>query len=335
MAAYPRPGDASEYALMIELDCRPWNKWNLHSILRDSTPSSALGYLYVPLGKAANTEVKRHLWELEVRAGSDLPLPDDYFAVHNFRWAEASDARKTPWDGYNADDIDRLMADLMNKFAFTVVRNPYAKLLSGYLDKVVRWQGRVARNPDTNETSRFSLASVPTSFADFVDIVCAQPDRETDLHWTSQTYKTLFHFVKYNHIGHFEDLPGIFARINRRFVASEPERENVAGHRTSASGKVREHYTDAIAAKVYDRYREDFETFGYSADPFAGSLAPIRPALPSGEYSDFCRPLSRVIKHVLSGERRKAGQVLQRVQERAARIQRALLLDESLEGLLR
>lgn len=315
---------------MIELDCRPWNKRNLNTMLRDSTPSEALGYLYIPLGKAANTEIKRQLWDLEIRAGSDLPLPEDYFGVHNYKWVGKVEEWNTPWESYEPEDIDRLVADLMNKFVFTVVRNPYAKLLSGYLDKICRLQSQVASGAPGRKLNNFSLPDVPGSFAEFVDMVCAQSDKETDLHWSGQTYKTLYHFVRYSHVGHFEDLPAVFARISERFAATGRERSNEASHRTSASQKIREHYTDAIAEKVHARYREDFEVFGYGADPFAESLAPVRPAIASGEYSDFCRPLSRVVKHIQASERRKARQAFQRVAEKAAKVNRRLLLDDSL-----
>jgi hypothetical protein len=44
------------------------------------------------------------------------------------------------------------------------------------------------------------------------------------------------------------------------------QRENRAPMQTGASTKLREYYTDPLAKKVADRYRLDFETFGYSTD---------------------------------------------------------------------
>lgn len=320
---------------MDVIDCRPWNKRNLNSLLRDSTPSDALGYLFVPLGKAANTEVKRRLWELEVEAGSSLPVPEDYFAVHNYQWVGKVDEWNVPWDCYAPGDIDRLMADLMNKYVFTVVRNPYAKLLSAYLDKIAKLQAKVEAEVPDERINRFSLPEVPGSFAEFVEMVCMQSDKEVDLHWAGQSYKTLFDFVKYNHIGHFEDLETHFDRIAARFSRARPKLENKALHATSASRRIQEFYTETLAEKVHDRYREDFAIFGYSADLFSGDLAPVRPVLSSGRYCDFARQMSRVVKHLQSGERRKARAVIQKAQDRANRIHRELVLDESLRGLVK
>ncbi|MEM8570110.1 MAG: sulfotransferase family protein [Pseudomonadota bacterium] len=320
---------------MQVMDCRPWNKRNVFQVLRDSTPSNTLGYLFIPLGKAANTEIKRLLWELEVAAGSDLPVPDDYFAVHNYNWGSAPDSVQTPWDSYASDEIDRLTADLMNKFVFTVVRNPYSKLLSAYLDKIVKLQRRVADGKAGDKINRFRLPDVPGSFPEFVEMVCAQPDVDVDLHWVGQSYKTMFHFVKYNHIGHFETLPDSIRRVSGRFSVCVPERANSALHATSASTRLAEYYTDALAEKVYTRYREDFEVFGYDPDVSTGSLAPIREVASSGEYSDFCRPFARAVRHLTSNERRKARLMMEKLVEKAKKVNRELVLDSSLKRLVK
>ncbi|WP_424934672.1 hypothetical protein [Amaricoccus macauensis] len=36
---------------------------------------------------------------------------------------------------------------------------------------------------------------------------------------------------------------------------------------TNSNSKILKYYTDEIAAKVAERYRLDFEAFGYSTDP--------------------------------------------------------------------
>lgn len=174
---------------MNAIDCRPWNKRNITTTLRDSTPSDALGYLFIPLGKAANTEVKRQLWELEHQAGSTVPVPEEYFAVHNYKWGGTKGEVETPWESYSGDDVDRLVGDLMNKYLFTVVRNPYTKLLSAYLDKIIKLQAKVAAGMPPEKYNGFNLPGVPQSFEAFVEMVCDQPDRDVDIHWAGQAYQ--------------------------------------------------------------------------------------------------------------------------------------------------
>lgn len=70
----------------MAVDARCFNLRSIADKLRDSAVSRKLGYFYIPIGKAANTETKRKLWELECAAGYQRKLPVDYFGVHSKRW---------------------------------------------------------------------------------------------------------------------------------------------------------------------------------------------------------------------------------------------------------
>ena len=67
-----------------QVDLSPLRRSNLLELLRDCVRSFALGYIYVPLGKCANTDIKRMLWTAHNSIGYAEPVPDQYFEVHNF-----------------------------------------------------------------------------------------------------------------------------------------------------------------------------------------------------------------------------------------------------------
>ncbi|RDC75462.1 hypothetical protein DLJ49_01580 [Rhodovulum sp. 12E13] len=241
-----------------------WSFRNVIDTLRDSVASERGGYLYVPVGKAANTEVKNFLWSVEQARGADIPDSEGYFSVHNDGWAKSRGESLTPWTHYGPEDVTGFIGDARRHFLFSVVRNPYSRLLSGYLDKIGKI--RAANDPEAG-LRQHSLPHLPESFSEFVEIVCAQPDVERDVHWTSQAARTSAAFLPYDAIGHLEALGLFLQGLAARFGMPPPETGNRAEHRTEASGKIAAHYTPEDIQRVRDAFAADFQAFGYSDDP--------------------------------------------------------------------
>ena len=256
------------------LDARCWNMANASDVLRDSVGSSQLNYLYIPLGKNANTQIKHLLWSAEVtQAAYQFPFKDKYFAVHNYGWAKSTGESPSPWDCYKNNEIAKFLTDADARFCFTVVRNPYSRLLSGYLDKIDKRRRRI-----TNSGPRYSLPRTPDNFAEFVDMVAEQSDLECNIHWKAQTFKLFLPFLRYDFVGRFEQLSDAFAAITRRLggdLASVPSNEK---HRTGADGLVEQLYNRELARKVFVRYRNDFDSLGYAED--YRHLSPIGEIVP-------------------------------------------------------
>lgn len=141
---------------------------------------------------------------------------------------------------------------------FTVVRNPYTRVLSAYLDKIVR--------PEPNSITRRRMAlqyglapdHVP-DFAAFLRLI-AQPGHLLDPHFAPQVANTLpYAFGATVHA--FEDLATRAPQLSDLMGAPLQIRQRHATQATAGA------LTDDAAALISALYAEDFDTFGYSRDP--------------------------------------------------------------------
>ena len=122
-------------------DLRPLLPSNLVDMMRDATPSHLFDYVYMPISKSANTDMKRTLWQCHVQRGYPSDVPNRYFGVHNYGWLKSTGSDPSPWDCYLLVDYERLFSDMLDGavgFRFIIARNPFARLLSGYSDKILR-----------------------------------------------------------------------------------------------------------------------------------------------------------------------------------------------------
>jgi hypothetical protein len=136
--------------------------------------SRRIGCIYVETPKVACTTIKRVLQAAELGVERRHEMPDD---VH----ARATSPLLAP--GHDPEGFALAIWDTAT-FRFTFVRNPYSRILSCWLDKMV-----------SNETERGRMApmlgldpNTPPSLAEFLEAIAAQPERERDPHWTTQTH---------------------------------------------------------------------------------------------------------------------------------------------------
>lgn len=267
----------------------------LRDTARDSVLSKQLGYGYVPISKAANTNVKRFLWQVEHELGHCRPVGEQYFSVHNYGWRFANPDARTPWLGFRKSGIEAFYEALRGRRMLTIVRNPYIRLLSGYLEKIV---AKVDVEP--NIPAKFQLPRRPESFADFVYMVCDRPNARTDIHFRSQTYASLFDFIAYDSVGHVETLSSDLAGFSADAFGQDFSHllSEKADHAMKARQKLKDHYTPDIERAIYARFRDDFLNFGYDYDLEA--VLPVRPVARPGalngcleEAAHLCAPTLR------------------------------------------
>lgn len=143
-------------------------------------------------------------------------------------------------------------------FMFTIVRNPYARVLSAWLDK-----------------RDFPKFGIPKTFPEFIKYVVNTPDNKMNEHFASISSKCGFtEGIRYDAIFKLEDINVWGHRLVKKLniadgLASEWTGgffQRTSKHDTHADSKLHQYYTPALKAQVRWRYREDFKLFGYDPE---------------------------------------------------------------------
>lgn len=163
-------------------------------------------------------------------------------------------------------------------YRFCFVRNPYTRLLSAYLDKIVR--GKAERDPILKQLGISHRPDTELSFETFVKAVQDQPVLYQDHHWRVQYYQSFQEGINYDFIGRFESFDADLDAVARRlgmteYLRTETHRNGSRkaigqDHATGADGRIAEFYTPELQELVFKIYRKDFDYFGY------GEALPIR-----------------------------------------------------------
>ncbi|CUH82629.1 sulfotransferase family protein [Tropicibacter naphthalenivorans] len=206
-----------------------------------------LGIVYINNPKVASSTIKLALQRAEM--GDPDWTPET--SVH--------DRKATALLTYPELSVEDAPAALRGRYVFSFVRNPYVRLQSAYMNKIV-WnhaQGRL------REAAGFAADTCP-SFEDFVLAICAQPDAQHNPHWRLQAINLSMDTIAYDFIGRLEDFAMDWAWMAGRLdLPFRPER---AGKGTGQQYKEQLCFTPEMQAAVLDKYLPDFNHFGYAPD---------------------------------------------------------------------
>ena len=139
------------------------------------------------------------------------------------------------------------------------VKNPYVRLLSAYLDKFA--PGRNVNNSDKLRAEANLPPTGDVSFSEFVRSVCEVRPEDMNDHWRPQSDILHVSVVNYDILGKMEDFSGSLERLAK--VADIRPWLKESSKRSGAKGLVGEYYNEELRALVHDKYRADFEAFGY------------------------------------------------------------------------
>ena len=156
---------------------------------------------------------------------------------------------------------------------FTFVRNPFSRVLSGYLDKII-----------TNEWERerhlpklgFSTDVYP-SFVEFLDALNGIDDAKRDIHFMTQRRILMNNEVKFDFVGAFENFAADFHQLKIGLFQVDAEDDYSAfgkHHATGASDKIKKYITPEAETLVRKIYSDDFVMAGYRPDLSASHLVP-------------------------------------------------------------
>ena len=137
-------------------------------------------------------------------------------------------------------------------FRFVIVRNPFTRTLSAYLDKVERRALRAGRE---------------SYFKDFL-VQLDAGKLHANGHWVPQSDLLLIPLDQFDLVGKVENLQADLSIVKNRLLntqAEEPVKSFLA-NATNANSKLGDYYDEECVQLVRKMYRKDFELFDYSEE---------------------------------------------------------------------
>ena len=211
----------------------------------------AVGCVYLNNPKAGCSTVLTSLWRAH-----DKLLGIDTFRSTPHRTEQSPFIREPP-------ALTAFIDELREARWFSVVRNPYTRVLSAYLDKFLG-----DRDPNVLRPFRVRYgwpAEREPTFSEFLRIIVEDGPETLDPHFRPQTHLLLLPYTPIDFVGHVERMHEAEQWMNQ--MCSEIQVRDHRPHATGANSKLQEHYDTTTVELVQRLYEDDFATFGYSMDP--------------------------------------------------------------------
>ncbi len=220
------------------------------------------GYLYVETAKAACTTIKTVLgeWEFsDCNLGEDIPaayLSNVHINVLGTPFIKPFQLGKSGFDE---------LLESRRLVVFSFVRNPFSRLLSAYLDKMLRASPESFPIHDEMKRLGIDLQAGQVSFAQFLDCIGSMMRRGVvlDKHWRPQTWQMSIDLINYDYVGKVEHLNADLTPIATRLGLPQPVIDRTFGHETGATSQLHAYYDNYCKDKVLELYASDFDAFGY------------------------------------------------------------------------
>lgn len=221
---------------------RLWRE-NLRAIDPRSFVSHRWSYVFLRVPKAANSTVLRTL--IDRFPEPDLPAGD----------LEEAKIRATHFRDLGFGDLARVR----RYFAFTVVRNPYTRALSAFLDKFREGDKHRAKFGD--RVAGYDAGRL--SFRGFCRYLADGGEAENG-HWMRQT-RLVSIVERLDFVGRIETLETDMARIVEHIAGGDGtiSLTRAGPPATGALGRVGEHLDAECRRLIEIVYAADFERFGY------------------------------------------------------------------------
>lgn len=152
-------------------------------------------------------------------------------------------------------------SELRKMTTFALVRNPFTRILSGYLNKIVDrrppsvwWQ--FAREHGFDAAAREN----DMSFIDFLRIIDLDCDETINAHFRPQYLNLVLPFSRPSFVGRLEEFDKVQGFLAERGVAKMEQK----GAATNTSSRLQQLYTPEAEAIVARKFADDFRLFGYS-----------------------------------------------------------------------
>ncbi|WP_109471092.1 sulfotransferase family protein [Ornithinimicrobium cavernae] len=214
------------------------------------------GYVYYAIDKVANSSIKNALFHIEYGKVKKEPL-----SLYDERCSPLLSPYQLP------TDMLKNALNSGNYFRFAFVRNPYSRLLSCYLDRILTATSRPRRQLNISLKAQ-GLGTGEVSFETFIRTICEQTSPQQNSHWRVQADDVAHPVLELDYIGKFESLWDDMRTLSKEIWGEvRPEMAiegvNKSPKATNASDRLKQYYTPELAGLVAERYSADFELFGY------------------------------------------------------------------------
>lgn len=217
---------------------------------RDAYPlitiSPKYNCVYIGVPKVASSSIKYTLWLMETD-GSQAQM-------------KKVKRSSNPFNHHKKLDYYLYSDDL---YRFTVVRNPYERVLSCYFDKILS----ELRTQFLGLGLKNYLRDRPLEFLEFLSLIHKQSPEKMDIHWRPQADIVQQNKINYDLIGRFEtigaDMVTVLTQINadEKFIAPWRQPAN-----TRTGKKLAKYIGREERDLIREIYAKDFSQFGYSTE---------------------------------------------------------------------
>ena len=201
-------------------------------------------FIYFRIPKAANSTIISSLHFAENRGSEETKINVDKLKGLYTRPTEIP--------------LNEFKKIIKNYWKFSVVRNPYHRLLSVYLDKINR----------SNYLKKNVTSFLQCDFSDFVSLEnfifyleCGGV--KDNAHWAPQTEIIFIPIEELDFIGRVENLREDMRFITTKIFGTEFNLHSFRPHRTDAISKQNKLLTDNLKERIYKIYENDFKFLGY------------------------------------------------------------------------
>ncbi len=230
--------------------------------------------VYCPIGKNACSLLKNTLLSIS-------PEKENY-QQSNLKMHEYIDKNK---DLFSLKDFSYL--ERSDYFKFIVIRNPFKRLVSTYVDKFIKRRNNKDPHALPVIKSVYEYLGLETNFtksitfSQFIDYLLRTEDRHLDGHWRPQSVYFASDLVKFDYVGQFEKLDTVINYLEQQLnitidangsknrldygdFASGEKFNNIYPEqlsKLSATPTAKQFYTPELEQKVRIRYAEDIAIY--------------------------------------------------------------------------
>ena len=218
-------------------------------------PDQNLTYLNNP--KVACSTIKKSIWLKDDEDKNQVTYAGDPHDKVASPFCITQREKFMVWGIYNLG-----LDNFINSTFFSVVRNPFVRILSAYLDKI-------AGSPRDLEVwiplaMRCQLPEeARPSFIEFLHMICSEEPTLLDWHFAPQHVNLLYGLAPLSFVGQLEFMEDTSEFLSQFGI----EIKSHIPHSTNASERIKEFYGPDETELVLNYFQRDFEIFGYLPDP--------------------------------------------------------------------